>query len=349
MAVMVDRVTQPQFEGGGPTVLVRNTFLDVESPPSPTALLRAKTAPAASPLVAAERESDDKVPREEALCREVTESCYEESQGAERPVPEADPWYQDWSWTQKEVAPMAAQTCVSDVGLGLGQSPMQMVLMPVAMAPLGAGIYPEFAGASGALIAGGAMKPSLSETAQRSMETVVIHSPGGVPCVPGMPSVPQPQTLTRSYSVQSGFFRVHWTVDGRKLKSNDKQTVSPPFELSFGSQFPSVTFKMMIYPQAVAEGKGGCCFKKSKGRGYVQLKCEAELAEAIAKVLFRISIGNGDFMKAPRGPVEHDFALSAVCGLDEHEAIWDFMEVVEQDSLTFVVCLEIVPSVLSKK
>ena len=63
----------------------------------------------------------------------------------------------------------------------------------------------------------------------------------------------------------------------------DSAEVSPPFELSFGHKFPSVTylgcdylpldlaeeydiawllrFKMMIYPEMVNEGKGGSCFR----------------------------------------------------------------------------------------
>ncbi|CAE6952237.1 BTBD19 [Symbiodinium sp. CCMP2592] len=158
---------------------------------------------------------------------------------------------------------------------------------------------------------------------------------------------PQPQTLTRAFSVKSGFFRVHWTVDGRKLRGNEKQTVSPPFELSFGPKYPAVTFKMMIYPEMLNEGKGGCCFRKSKGRGYVQIKCEAELEESVAWVSFRISIGSGNKTVGPRGPRYHNFSQSAVTGLEEgrtkDEHIWDFTEVLDEASQTFVVCLEIVP------
>ncbi|CAE7640130.1 unnamed protein product, partial [Symbiodinium necroappetens] len=39
----------PQFEGGGPMVLVRNTFLDIEDPPDPAGeIVRSKTAPPGS-------------------------------------------------------------------------------------------------------------------------------------------------------------------------------------------------------------------------------------------------------------------------------------------------------------
>eukprot|EP00438_Fugacium_kawagutii_P003558 Skav202744 [mRNA] locus=scaffold1326:420146:422622:- [translate_table: standard] len=38
----------PQFEGGGPMVLVRNTFLDIKDAPEPGEIVRSKTAPPAS-------------------------------------------------------------------------------------------------------------------------------------------------------------------------------------------------------------------------------------------------------------------------------------------------------------
>merc|ERR1719429_332401 len=108
-------------------------------------------------------------------------------------------------------------------------------------------------------------------------------------------AAPQPQTLTRTHSVYSGCYRVHWTVDAWKLRGNDKQAVSPPFDLCLGSQLPSVTFKMILYPKVMNDNRGGASFKKSHGRGFIQLKCESDLsgAQAIANVNFRISIGSG--------------------------------------------------------
>lgn len=159
---------------------------------------------------------------------------------------------------------------------------------------------------------------------------------------PGVPT-PQPQALHRAFSVNNQVYRIHWTVDARKLRGNDKQAVSPPFELSFGNQFPNVTFKMMIYPKQINDGKGGASFKKARGRGFVQLKCEAELTEALAPVNFRITIGSADKAQTSRGPVLHNFSQSAVSGLPKDIEEWDFNTVVDQESMTFVVCLEIVP------
>lgn len=264
------------------------------------------------------------------------------------------------------------------------QMPMQtMVFMPVAMAPAPAPTAPMNAGGgtgpSGPVAPGGGYGVPLPELPVRQPDRGARWPVAGVGPLPVGPmpqnaqnsvivtdgssapnsamavsssgrdstAPPQPQTLTRAFSVKSGFFRVHWTVDGRKLRGNEKQTVSPPFELSFGPKYPAVTFKMMIYPEMLNEGKGGCCFRKSKGRGYVQIKCEAELEESVAWVSFRISIGSGNKTVGPRGPRYHNFSQSAVTGLEEgrtkDEHIWDFTEVLDEASQTFVVCLEIVP------
>jgi hypothetical protein len=151
--------------------------------------------------------------------------------------------------------------------------------------------------------------------------------------------------VSASYNAESQTYRVTWTADARKLRSNDKQAVSPPFELSLGPQFPRVIFKMMAYPKIMGDGKGGASFKKANGRGFVQLKCESELTDVVGAITFRISIGNAPTAQAPRGPVAHNFASSAVCGLPRENGVeeWDFSAVVDQESLTFVVCLEMMP------
>eukprot|EP00442_Polarella_glacialis_P008818 CAMPEP_0115083666 /NCGR_PEP_ID=MMETSP0227-20121206/20719_1 /TAXON_ID=89957 /ORGANISM="Polarella glacialis, Strain CCMP 1383" /LENGTH=422 /DNA_ID=CAMNT_0002472163 /DNA_START=59 /DNA_END=1327 /DNA_ORIENTATION=+ len=417
---MAESIPQPQFEGGGPFVLVRNTFLDIDDrPPDPSALLRAKTAPPRSGGVVEDEEDEDEEAPVEVAPVEV--EVAEDAEGPQAPNAEelrrivtcTESWFEEpeeWGWAGDEgrnpqtgMCPGMAAQAPTMMGPGPGpmsyassapmqqqhsggQMPMQMVLMPVAMGPMGMGSGAE--GLSG-IASAPSVPPSAAELAVRlpdrgarwpqgicgpapvgplrgpaGLGQQAPSAPGGIVImqgeiphmgVPGLcgggggaaigapPLAPQPQTLTRAFSVKSGFFRVHWTVDARKLRGNDKQAVSPPFELSFGSQFPNVTFKMMIYPKAVSDSKGGASFKKARGHGYVQLKCEAELSEAIANVAFRISIGSGDKMQPPRGPVAHNFSSSAVCGLPKEQEEWDFESVKDTDSMTFVVCLEIVP------
>jgi len=155
----------------------------------------------------------------------------------------------------------------------------------------------------------------------------------------------KPQMLHRSFDAANACLRLEWVVSARKLGSTDTHPhVSPAFELSFGEVCPNASFKMMIYPLVVSDKKGGASFKKAQGRGYVELACEEALPEAVPAVRFRIAIGSGDRMSTARGPIEHNFAEKAVCGLPKKQALWDFNSAVDRSSQTFVVCLEILGS-----
>lgn len=157
-------------------------------------------------------------------------------------------------------------------------------------------------------------------------------------------AAPQSHVLTRAFSVDSTVYRIHWTIDARKLRGTDKSAVSPAFELALGEQFLHVLFRMMVYPVHVSHARGGTSFKKADGKGYVQLKCESQLPESLTPVTFRITTGSGEKTAPSRGPVLHDFSQSAVAGLPKEIEEWDFNAVVDEESSTFVVCLEIVPN-----
>jgi len=149
---------------------------------------------------------------------------------------------------------------------------------------------------------------------------------------------PEANSLSHTYSIGSDAHRVWWNVDARKLKGADKHTISPPFNLSLRGEvcdreFP---FKMTIYAKAVSDGKGGGSFKKARGRGYVQLKCEGDCQDALAETVFRITVGQ----EPPRGPVRHNFAQSSVCGLPKEHQEFNFSKQVDEDTNLFVVCLE---------
>lgn len=154
----------------------------------------------------------------------------------------------------------------------------------------------------------------------------------------------QPQTLAREMVSKTGPRRIFWTVDARKLNGSSRTAVSPRFEVVHGG-LPA--FKMMLSPQSTSDGTGGTSFKKSQGRGIIQLKCEADLQSSGCRlVTFRISVGKSrEHIKneVPRGPVSHDFiAKNGICGLPKHQALWDFSRLVDIDSQTFIVCLEII-------
>lgn len=156
----------------------------------------------------------------------------------------------------------------------------------------------------------------------------------------------QAQTIHIEHD-STGVYKVTWTVDARKLISNEKQAVSPPFGLYFDNKHDDVKFKMMIIAadrnHASHEGKGNLNFKKTSGQGIIQLKCEGDLAMTDASVMFQLGIGNAsgaslhDMKRPPHDFEAHSFAQSAVCGLPKVDDVWNFRQVVHEASKTFNV------------
>ncbi|CAK0874365.1 unnamed protein product [Prorocentrum cordatum] len=128
----------------------------------------------------------------------------------------------------------------------------------------------------------------------------------------------------------TGQRRLEWLVDSRKLRGNDKQAVSPSFDIACdGTEMP---FRLMLYPKR--------SFKSSGGRGSVTLKCEVDLAEGAAPLTYRSYIGSGA-AALPSAPVTHDFSKSALSRLPSDVGELNFSAVVDEALSVFVVALEV--------
>lgn len=166
------------------------------------------------------------------------------------------------------------------------------------------------------------------------------------------PSVaPQPQTISCKFLSERGVFQVDWTVDARKVRGNDRQVVSPAFELPFAGSSSGdeqlVIFKLMLCALSKGDCKSGVSFKKSASKGIVLLKCEGDVPESIADLSFRIFIGGPACQaRPPRGPAAHNFSRCAVGGLPDDRAEWDFNIAVDEVSLTLLVRVEAIPLAL---
>merc|ERR1712217_697155 len=127
----------------------------------------------------------------------------------------------------------------------------------------------------------------------------------------------------------------HWTIDAKKLRSNDRSVVSRPFTLALGGLgSEGVTCKMMLYAKTLKQGKAGQSFKLSGGQGSLQLKCEHDLSGfAQSEVSLRFSIGCGEQSKF----VHHNFSQSAACSCPD----WDFSEAVDRSAQALVVSVEV--------
>merc|ERR1712039_416127 len=135
--------------------------------------------------------------------------------------------------------------------------------------------------------------------------------------------------------------RFRWTVDARRLKSKYHLAVSPPFEIQLGRE---VSIIMKIRSKRVHESKGGASFKKAKGKGSVELRClgKVDPGEDLTATCL-ITVSSGLSIGERRGPVNHNFADRAICGLaeaEEEEAL-DFSKHVNTETNTFEVVLEI--------
>jgi hypothetical protein len=150
-------------------------------------------------------------------------------------------------------------------------------------------------------------------------------------------------TLQRAFSVASSIHRIRWTVDARKLKTTDREAVSPTFHLSCGSP---MEFKLVIRPKKIEDARGGACFRKARGKGTVQLRILTGVDETTSPtVTFRIAVGSQSHRNRPRGPVKHNFADRPICGLPEGKDEWDFQKTVDEATQTFVVCLEVLSGI----
>lgn len=175
-------------------------------------------------------------------------------------------------------------------------------------------------------------------------------TPVGAAAVPAAPAVDVEE------AEEEGSYRVRWTVDARKLKVKDKVVVSPSFKLSTDQQGAlGSTFRVVMYPTAVSDRKGGASFRKAKGKGSVHLKCESNIDQATGSVLevyFLVkSVCEDDpDQETRRGPVLHNFFESGFCSLPKHESEWDFQRATEASSSeSFVVLLEITAKDLQRR
>jgi hypothetical protein len=128
----------------------------------------------------------------------------------------------------------------------------------------------------------------------------------------------------------------HWTVDAKKLRSNDRSIVSRPFTLAVGGPgSDGITCKMMLYAKSLSQARAGQSFKLSGGQGSVQLKCENDLSGSMqGRVSLRFFMANGQESKV----VHHNFSQSASCASQD----WDFSKAVDKSTQTFVISVEVV-------
>jgi hypothetical protein len=148
-----------------------------------------------------------------------------------------------------------------------------------------------------------------------------------------------PQQIRRFTCSTTGRLCVEWAVPSRKLLGTAKQVVSQSFDLPCGGG--SLGFRMLLSARQTADQKRDASFKRSRGKGSVAVKCEADVPAGLGSLTYRVYIRGGDRAQPPRGPVTHDFSTSALSSLPPALSQWDFSAAADDASQTFVVGLEV--------
>jgi len=133
-----------------------------------------------------------------------------------------------------------------------------------------------------------------------------------------------------------GKFQVMWHIDKRQLSYVDKQIASPSFFISLGEELPEASCKLVLHAQ-------GASFLKARGHAHLSIKCDTILPETAFPVSVRFIVGTGRKEQPARGPVIHNFAEGATCGLPEDEEDWDMRSSVYKSTRTVAVRVEITP------
>jgi hypothetical protein len=149
-----------------------------------------------------------------------------------------------------------------------------------------------------------------------------------------LPPLPAPNSgaplMSREISKASGYHRVHWKLPKRILDGKDKQAVSPPFEVC------GLSFKVILTATKTEDEWGGWTFRKSKGKGKIELKCLDTVPSHFEAMDFGMSVG-----KAEKRRSKHNFADSATCGLPADDEEWHFKRY--EDGQSFMICVEVRP------
>lgn len=155
----------------------------------------------------------------------------------------------------------------------------------------------------------------------------------------------QPGALVREL-LPSGMERIRWSVDARKLDSQDKQILSKEFHIFFPDQGVQ-PFRLMVVAAAKdSKHKGG--FLKAAGRGVLSVKCETSLPPSTCSIAFRVTVGAGPSAQS-NGLIWHNFAEKNCCILQRKDQDWNLKAAVDEDSKRFEVCLEVVEHALHRQ
>jgi hypothetical protein len=129
---------------------------------------------------------------------------------------------------------------------------------------------------------------------------------------------------------------IQWKIDKKRLPRNDRQLVSPSFNLNFGELLQNKPFRIVLQAGQLRT------FKQSQGKGEVLLKCEHRLPDdEYANVQFAVAIGDGESFAVPHRRIAHNFAESCLCRMPQGHQLFDFKAANGLNSTSFTICIQL--------
>ncbi|CAE7776690.1 HERC5 [Symbiodinium microadriaticum] len=130
-----------------------------------------------------------------------------------------------------------------------------------------------------------------------------------------------------------GTYLIKWFLDSRKLRSNDKQIISPGFDLYHPCTGQTLRFLIGAFPKTWGTANPDVNFNKSDGRGIFQLKCDTKPKDhGCLPCRFGFSVSNGEMRTAPG----HFTLNNCVVELPSEESTFDIFGGVGPDQLVEV-------------
>lgn len=144
--------------------------------------------------------------------------------------------------------------------------------------------------------------------------------------------------LESYFDSAEGVHRVTWSVDLAFLGSDFGEVGSPSFTVSL---CPEVRFELVLLAHAgLASAEPS--FRKSRGRGRVQLRCLDAAGPAAASLGLRFGIGR----RSPRWieSVTHNFAVTPSCAPGANSRPWELQDLADHDGHCVAISIEISPA-----
>jgi len=330
--------------------VVKNTFIEFkQSPdlPAEPTLIRHRSAPAKT--LGKQNDSDDEEKEEQngeacpagpssagysALSPpELDTALPPQAPSLERVTTQNDYNY-DWCGTDPGMPPANPMAMQTDMPMSMAM-PTSVMLLPVTyviqegpqgesvMVPVGRfGAFPEGTASQSGLVA----STCPPEQPDPSFEIPALHKP----------PVDKPPVLQRHKSVSTQLFRFRWNIEEGQLKKNDREKVSPPLKIDVDGV--ECCFKLIVKPKEISTARGGRSFKKSKGKGTIDVTCTDQHHGINMKFVVAVGKSGSSSFTDQSTAIDHDFSSRHICSVPNE---FDFQAAVDETLQQFCVSLQV--------